>query len=123
MTTEEAFLGDIAADPGNAAVRLIYADWLQEQGREDESYAWRWATARGKYPYVSPKGKSIYWDSGIWIGDREYGSLHSLPRFIFEALLPEPRGLRAKYKVGSVFQAFWALAQALRRLRDEVAIP
>jgi uncharacterized protein (TIGR02996 family) len=90
MTTEEAFLGDIAADPGNAAVRLIYADWLQEQGREDESYAWRWA---------------------------------SLPRFIFEALLPEPRGLRAKYKVGSVFQAFWALAQALRRLRDEVAIP
>jgi uncharacterized protein (TIGR02996 family) len=54
MTAEEVFLGDIAADPSNAAVRLIYADWLQDQG---------WATARKLYPHLSPKGRVIAWTS------------------------------------------------------------
>lgn len=32
MDTETAFLATIAADPADAAARLAYADWLQEQG-------------------------------------------------------------------------------------------
>src|SRR5262245_47789794 len=30
--TEAAFLADIAADPGDDLVRLIFADWLSERG-------------------------------------------------------------------------------------------
>ena len=32
MTLHEAFLADILANPHEDAVRLIYADWLEEQG-------------------------------------------------------------------------------------------
>src|SRR5215471_4955200 len=30
--TEAAFLADVAADPGDDHVRLIFADWLSERG-------------------------------------------------------------------------------------------
>lgn len=33
MTTEEAFLAQIAANPGDVGLLRIYADWLDEQGR------------------------------------------------------------------------------------------
>src|SRR5437899_1081940 len=32
MSTEKAFLTAISADPDDLAVRLIYADWLEERG-------------------------------------------------------------------------------------------
>jgi uncharacterized protein (TIGR02996 family) len=35
LKTEAAFLEDILADPDDVGPRLIYADWLQEQGRSD----------------------------------------------------------------------------------------
>jgi uncharacterized protein (TIGR02996 family) len=118
MTMEEAFLGDIAADRFNAAVRLIYADWLLEQGREDESYAWRWATARGRYPFVSPHANDVWWCCCDMVS-----AMHAaLPRHAWWALKPRPRTLRQRYSCAGVPWAFGALAQALRRLRNEVAI-
>src|SRR5437773_1150439 len=35
MTTEKAFLSDAAEHPEDDAPRLVYADWLDEQGRSD----------------------------------------------------------------------------------------
>ena len=32
MTQEEAFLYAIQAEPSDDALRLVYADWLEEQG-------------------------------------------------------------------------------------------
>lgn len=34
---EQAFLNDIAAQPQDDAPRLIFADWLEEQGREEQA--------------------------------------------------------------------------------------
>ncbi len=36
-TTEEAFLSDIRASPDDDGVRLIYADWLQENGQPERA--------------------------------------------------------------------------------------
>src|SRR5690348_10440338 len=37
MTHEEAFLASILENPDDDAPRLIYADWLDEQGRHDRA--------------------------------------------------------------------------------------
>ena len=37
MSNEEAFLAAIKAAPTDDAPRLIYADWLDEQGRENQA--------------------------------------------------------------------------------------
>src|SRR4051812_19383817 len=41
MLEEDAFLAAIRAAPGDDAPRLIYADWLDEQGRHDQAEAIR----------------------------------------------------------------------------------
>jgi uncharacterized protein (TIGR02996 family) len=119
MTTEEAFLGNIAADRFNAAVRLIYADWLLEQGREDESYAWRWATARKLYPHLSPKGRVIAWTSDDHWNRRYRRS--GLPRHVWRVVAPRT-GIHEFYRCKTLSHAFLRLAAALAILRAEVAI-
>src|SRR6187401_142432 len=37
MTDEDAFIRTILADPGNAAPRLVYADWLEERNDSDSA--------------------------------------------------------------------------------------
>jgi uncharacterized protein (TIGR02996 family) len=37
MTHDEAFLADILEHPDNDAPRLIYADWLEDQGQDDRA--------------------------------------------------------------------------------------
>jgi uncharacterized protein (TIGR02996 family) len=119
MTTEEAFLHDIAAAPFNAAVRLIYADWLLDQGREDESYAWRWAAARKLYPYVSPKGRVIAWTCDEHANMRYRRS--GLPRHVWRVVAPRT-GVHEFYRCKTLPHAFLRLATALAILRAEVAI-
>jgi uncharacterized protein (TIGR02996 family) len=44
------FLAAIAAQPGEDAPRLIYADWLEEQGDTARAEAWRWYVAVKRQP-------------------------------------------------------------------------
>jgi uncharacterized protein (TIGR02996 family) len=37
MTDERAFVRMIAAEPGDGGTRLVYADWLEEQGEADQA--------------------------------------------------------------------------------------
>jgi uncharacterized protein (TIGR02996 family) len=66
MTTdlEAAFWTDIAEHPDDDSLRLIFADWLTEQGRELESEALRWLVREGKRPYLCRSGASedFCWD-------------------------------------------------------------
>ncbi|MBO0699698.1 MAG: ribosomal protein L7/L12 [Zavarzinella sp.] len=41
MSDEEAFLAAIRANPADDAPRLVYADWLREQGRHEQAEAIR----------------------------------------------------------------------------------
>jgi uncharacterized protein (TIGR02996 family) len=50
VDTESAFLRSIEADLDDPAPILIYADWLEEQGKDQLAYAWRWMGRRGYRP-------------------------------------------------------------------------
>lgn len=56
MTREDAFIADIIANPADDAVRLIYADWLDGQGREEygEFIRLQCELARIDYCYCNP---------------------------------------------------------------------
>lgn len=59
--TESALWLSIEADPTNHLVRGVYADWLDEQGREDEAAAVR-ATA-----LYAPQSHTTCWSWGRWL--------------------------------------------------------
>jgi uncharacterized protein (TIGR02996 family) len=50
MNLRDAFLEDVLARPEDTAVKLIFADWLDENGRPDLAYAYRWMARRGFRP-------------------------------------------------------------------------
>jgi uncharacterized protein (TIGR02996 family) len=50
MSPEQGFQQDITDHPGDPAPRLVYADWLEEQGRSDEAFCQRWLVRHGKHP-------------------------------------------------------------------------
>jgi uncharacterized protein (TIGR02996 family) len=50
MSAEAAFLHSIEADLADSTPLLIFADWLEEQGREPQAHAWRWLARRGYRP-------------------------------------------------------------------------
>jgi uncharacterized protein (TIGR02996 family) len=41
MSDEQAFLAAIQANSTDQAVKLIFADWLQDQGRDEHAVVWR----------------------------------------------------------------------------------
>lgn len=55
---QESFLTAIAADPRDHTVLLVYADWLQERGRETEAEACRRLPHRNS-PFESLLGRKV----------------------------------------------------------------
>jgi uncharacterized protein (TIGR02996 family) len=88
MTTEQALLAAIVAQPAEDTLRLVYADWLAENGQEDRSELIRVQVALAKagpphkdvmhpeHPTVIHRhGERQYWftgfvDEGFVVGDR-----------------------------------------------------
>jgi len=61
MSMHKAFLAAIEASPTDDEPKLIYADWLEEQG-EDEAVGWRWLAETGLQPSRMSSGKHpCYW--------------------------------------------------------------
>ena len=50
MNLRDAFLEDVLARPEDPAVKLIFADWLDDNGRPDLAHAYRWMARRGYRP-------------------------------------------------------------------------
>jgi uncharacterized protein (TIGR02996 family) len=50
MNLRDAFLEDVLARPEDPAVKLVFADWLEENGRPDLAHAYRWMARRGFRP-------------------------------------------------------------------------
>ena len=88
MEAAEPFLAAIVAAPGDALPRLIFADWLSEQGWDAEAAGQRWAAREGKYPRVGRPGGwftsdaewhpycllpiDVFWPNELWNSDTEY---------------------------------------------------
>ena len=62
---DETFLATIAAHPGQLAPRLVYADWLEEQGRCDDAEKWRNPV---KPDHIGFNDGDCHWSDGVkWV--------------------------------------------------------
>jgi uncharacterized protein (TIGR02996 family) len=50
VARREDFEAALDRDPDDGALRLVYADWLEEQGDVELAYAQRWMARHGKRP-------------------------------------------------------------------------
>ena len=66
--TNDAIFQKILDNPTDHLLKLVYADWLEEAGRLEESQAWRWIDSHGKYPLQTTLPNKFmytydwYWD-------------------------------------------------------------
>jgi uncharacterized protein (TIGR02996 family) len=51
VVTEDAFQAALDERPDDAALRLVFADWLEEHGDTDRAAGYRWLGGQGLYPY------------------------------------------------------------------------
>lgn len=84
-TTETAFQAALEEDPTSSATRLVFADWLEEQG-DPRAAGYRWMGNNGKYPKEATSllfiGES--WD---WWRESAYAIGPSvLPAAVFDKL-------------------------------------
>ena len=54
MTDEDTFQAALDAEPDNSAMRLVFADWLEERG-DWRAAGYRWMAERGKAPMPWPR--------------------------------------------------------------------
>lgn len=89
MDMEIAFRRSIAEKPADWTTRLIFADWLEEQGRSAAAAFQRWVVERKTSPWSSETGKSWFWMSS---GEENYYYLFppEVPWYIFELLDAKP---------------------------------
>jgi uncharacterized protein (TIGR02996 family) len=138
MTDDHApFLAAIAAHPGDAAPRLIYADWLEEQGDTARAEAWRWLVKEKRQPAELKKGqkKAIYcWvvttilteelprilniKTTCFLSVEIFTRLRSGNPYLFT--LPDNQSLVLAYK--SVCDAEFAAIEAMAELIREAAL-
>lgn len=61
---EEVFLQAIYQQPADWTTYAAYADWLEEQGRAEESECWRWLREKKRHP--SHERNAIANESAFW---------------------------------------------------------
>jgi uncharacterized protein (TIGR02996 family) len=75
IETEQAFLRAILATPGDSLPRLVYSDWIEEQGRSDaEVSLWRLPRRRRWFGGIG-SGIGSIGSSGIGSGSGSIGSI------------------------------------------------
>src|SRR5947208_13878523 len=60
MTDEDLFRAALEADPGNHALRRLFADWLADRG-DARAAGYRWMAALGKWPFWLPSSQMWSW--------------------------------------------------------------
>jgi uncharacterized protein (TIGR02996 family) len=77
MSPESGFIADILADPSDRAAALIYADWLDDQGRTSEALHTRFCAQAGLRPGKSRQGTLCWWDEieERWLGRPAVGKV------------------------------------------------
>jgi hypothetical protein len=106
---------------GDPAALLVCADWLEEHGEVSLAYAYRWCARRGHFPLVTPTRKLAAWAARPAYRRRPGTLRFELPRPVWDALRPR-KGPGASYRCRDAGLAFAALADALRRLREALAL-
>ncbi len=126
MSVEKGFQADIEERHADGTPRLVYADWLEEQGRADEAFCQRWMVQHGKRPgdRRGPRIQARYawgwWPEGM-ADDPQAPAHATLPLLVYLALP------KARYYVGHRYypgrqEAEAALRKALTSLRELLSV-
>ena len=119
--THDDFLKAVEADPSLPGPKLVYADWLEEDGNDALAFAYRWAAKRGKWPNGLTHGAIVHykhaqythaWATFNSVGSQEH---YVLPDIVYN-LCPHAHWWSGR-EYRSAADAMRGLAQALERLR------
>lgn len=120
---EVEMIKEIEANPADNSLKLIYADWLEEN---ESTPGWnlftaigiRWAVAKQKWP-----ASVTYTESGNYMWSyhpKKYNSnTFELPIYIYNTLKAKPDH-RNKY-YSTLKHALTQLGDAIQQLRDELS--
>ncbi len=67
MRVDKAFEAALNDDPNDWATRLVYADWLEENGFADYASAQRWMVEEKRQPVLGTGGWIWWWISTQYI--------------------------------------------------------
>lgn len=106
------FLADILASPDYAAPRLIYADYLEDEGETVRPAFWRWsARLPVTSPDVSLSGKTFWWYRMDDEADEAFALRWEIEAGLFDCLFG-----RATYYGVARRKGYRSLLKALREL-------
>ena len=121
-----SLLHGVIDNPSDSVRKLVFADWLDDEGKPDQAYAFRWVAGLGLHPRVTP---ARGWSSWRKIPAKPPRFLlpHFLPRVVWDELstwgkVPHVRTHHSTRQYGSFEVAFLRLAEALARLRGVIEV-
>jgi uncharacterized protein (TIGR02996 family) len=80
MITEAVFQLGLDDRPDDCALRLVFSDWLEEEGRGDEAAAQRWMAENSRRPIYSPSTDTWdWWPDRIARNFRDKSSVGGVP--------------------------------------------
>jgi hypothetical protein len=120
MGKREDLLDAAAASGGDPGPLFVCADWLEEHGEDSLAYAYRWCARRGRFPALTPGRRRCWWATLVR-GQNKPVWPQQVPRAVWDALRPR-KGPGEHHNHRNAGLAFAALADALRRLREAVAL-
>jgi hypothetical protein len=101
------------------APKLVYADWLEEDGRPDTAHAFRWCARLMRHPKMTPAGRVAGWErlrmGVVWHPQRV--KPHLLPWRVFDCMRPSQATHYGETAVMSFTRAMYALSGTLRQMR------
>ena len=111
MTDESAFHRGLDLTPTDWPLRLVYADWLEEQGRLNEAFAQRWMAQEQKRPRFYHKFQQWVWYDE-WQVTSRIDQMSDLTSIVWR-LLPEAEIDQGRKAYHTRQEAEFALVQAL----------
>jgi uncharacterized protein (TIGR02996 family) len=131
--TDDGFVEHIVADLSDPTPMRVYADWLDEHGRGDLAYAYRWMAGRGYRPGLRRRPRArMPWG---WWHENSLEEADNLDDLADVRRFPRARLPKLLFRAGDVGgpgygwhsyhrtfpEAVDYLAAGLRRLHDLVA--
>mgnify|MGYP001611533796 CR=1 FL=1 len=112
MRKNENFEEQLDLDPGNWDVRLVYSDWLEEQGELEYASYLRWTVRNKKRPY-----RIVHYKIEVWYGwtcpgwgeiREEEARFREPPGLCLESELPSMLYEGIKVKVSGIYtEHYW----------------
>ena len=103
-------------NPQDQTLRLILADWYEEQGRPWAAECMRWLAEKGHYPLYYRQWKTYQWGWAMG-GISKPWKQYTLPAAIWHRL-PSANGYQSYYR----HQIWWSLAGKIRQEAEEAAV-